>query len=129
MRTQVQAETMFQEWSDDSAMSFPAGEDRARQEFKDETDVNVILRRFGAGGFEVRPVQYGIQETDLELQTVYAAAAVAEDGWLKLPEHVRKRYSGWPELLSAVEAGQAVLVDKDGVVSTPPADLVVPVSG
>lgn len=130
MRTQADAFDLVEvtKWSDESALACDASEDKARQEFAEEADVNVILRRFGAGGFEMRPVQYGVQDTDLDLQTVYAAAAVAQDGWLKLPEHLRRRYPGWPELLAAVDRGEASLVDPDGVESKPPEDLVVPVS-
>lgn len=71
---------------------------------------------------------YGTQDTDLDLQTVYASVAVAEDAWAKLPKHLRSRYPGWPELMAAMEKGEATLVDPDGVVSEPPKDLVVPVS-
>lgn len=128
MRSQAAGYLEVSQWSDDAAVRCDPAEDKARQEFKDESDVNVLLRRFGAGGFEARPVVYGTQDFDTDLQTVYAAAAVAQDGWLKLPEHVRRRYPGWPELLAAVDRGEAVLVDPDGVASKPPEDLKVPVS-
>lgn len=129
MRSQAASAVEMALWSDESALTCDVSEDKARQEFKEDADVNVILRRFGAGGFEMRPVQYGTQDMDADLQTVYAAAAVAQDGWLKLPEHVRRRYPGWPELLAAVDRGEAVLVDPNGVESKPPEDLKVPVSG
>lgn len=130
MRSQGDSVAEFAKWSDEAALECDAAEDRTRQEFAEESDVNVILRRFGAGGFEMRPVHYGVQDTDLDLQAVYTAAAVSEDAWAKLPGHLRKRYSGWPELLAAMERGEAVLVDPDGVVSAPPKEVtVVPVSG
>lgn len=128
VRSQADSPEEMASWSDESGLACPPGEDRTRQEFKDEADVNVILRRVGAGGFEPRPMVYGVQDTDADLQTIYAAAAVAQDGWLKLPEHLRRRYPGWPELLAAVDRGEASLVDPDGVVSEPPKDLVPPVS-
>lgn len=130
LRTHVDASdpVKVQEWSDETAISCPPEEDKARQEFKDEADVNVILRRFGAGGFEPRPVVYGIQDTELDLQSVYLAAEEAQAGWLKLPEHLRRRYPGWPELLAAVDRGEASLVDPDGVPVEPaPKDPVAPV--
>lgn len=118
-RSQADSLAKFEEWSDEAGISFPVEEDRTRQEFAEESDVNNILRRFGAGGFEMRPVMYGTQDTDADLQTVYMAASVAQDAWAKLPEPLRKRYPGWPELLVAMEAGEASLVDPDGVVSVP----------
>nr|QJB18809.1 MAG: internal scaffolding protein [Microvirus sp.] len=128
-RTQADTEKQFLGYSDEAVVVCDPSEDRARQEFKDECDVNVILRRFGAGGFEARPVVYGIQDTDLDLQGVYLAAEAAEAGWLRLPEKLRRRYPGWPELLAAVDRGEASLVDSDGVVQdlpkvVPPAPVV-----
>lgn len=128
MRVQSASVAEMAEWSDEAAISFPVGEDRARQEFAEESDVNVILRRFGAGGFQVRPVQYGIQDLDLDLQSVYDSASVASEAWEKLPERLRNRYAGWPELIQAVEAGEASLRDPDGVViEAPPKVVVAPV--
>lgn len=128
MRTQADSDAMIERASDEAGISFDPAEDKARQEFAADSDVNTVLRRFGAGGFEVRPVVYGTQDTDLDLQTVYAAVAVAEDAWAKLPKHLRSRYPGWPEVMAAMDKGEATLVDPDGVVSQPPKDLAVPVS-
>lgn len=131
MRTQAEAfdAVVVDRWTDETAIACPPEEDKARQEFAEDADVNVILRRFGAGGFQPRPVVYGVQDTDDELQDVYTAVAEAEAGWLKLPEHLRKRYPGWPELIQAMERGEATLVDPDGVVSAPPkVELVPPVA-
>lgn len=119
MRSQAASVEEMASWSDESGLVCPVEEDKARQEFKDEADVNVILRRFGAGGFEVRPVRYGVQDMDADLQSVYRAAELAQEGWLRLPEHVRRRYPGWPELLDAVDRGEAVLVDSTGQESVP----------
>lgn len=121
MRTQADLPEDFARYSDESALRCSPSEDRTRQEFKEECDVNVILRRVGAGGFEPRPVSYGLQNTDDELQGVFAAAVAARDAWLRLPASLRRRYPGWDELLSAVERGEAVLVDSDGVEAKPPA--------
>lgn len=107
-------------WSDEAAIRFPVEEDRTRQEFAEETDVNVILRRFGAGGFESRPVSYGVQDMNLDLQGVYESVRFADEAWEKLPAHLRKKYPAWPELLDAMERGEATLVDPDGVVVPPP---------
>lgn len=130
MRTQADSVEQFAEYSDEAAISFDPREDRARQEFKDEADVNVILRRAGAGGFEPRPVQYGVQDFDWDLQGLYESAQVAAEAWAKLPERLRARYESWEELLPALERGEATLVDPDGVVvEKPVVDPVPPVAG
>jgi len=120
VRSQADSAEQFEQYSDEAGISFPIGEDKTRQEFAEECDVNVILRRFGAGGFEGRPVVYGVQDLDLDLQGVYTAVEVAEEAWERLPERLRKRYRAWPELLGAMERGEASLVDPDGVVVDPP---------
>lgn len=130
LRTQLEAmdPVVVEKWSDETAIVCDPSEDRARQEFKEESDVNVILRRFGAGGFEARPVVYGVQDLDLDLQGVYMAAEAASAGWQRLPEAVRRRYPSWVELMAAVDAGEAVLADSDGVqVPAPKVEPVAPV--
>lgn len=130
MRTQAEALTKYQEWSDLAVIDCPPGEDRTRQEFAEDADVNVILRRFGAGGFEVRPVTYGVQDMNLDLQGVYESVRIAEEAWGKLPPHLQSRYTSWEPLLAALERGDATLVDPDGVVVAPPVrDVSDPVSG
>lgn len=120
MRKQSELEDLGPRWSDEAATVCPPEEDRTRQEFKEEADINVILRRAGAGGFEARPVSYGVQDLDLDLQGVYAAVEVAQEAWERLPGRLRKRYPSWAELLPALERGEAALVDPDGVVVDPP---------
>lgn len=130
MRSQADSVTQFAEYSDEAAISFDPREDRARQEFKEEADVNVVLRRAGAGGFEVRPVQYGVQDFSWDLQSVYESVHLAAEAWAKLPKRLQERYKGWEELLPALERGEATLVDSDGVVvDKPVVDALPPVAG
>jgi len=126
VRSQADLPELYGVWSDEAAISFPVEEDRTRQEFGEESDVNAILRRFGAGGFEMRPVHYGVQDLDLDLQQVYTSVAVAEEAWKRLPAGLRSRYKAWPELLTALQRGEASLVTPDGVVVEPPKEAVVP---
>lgn len=126
-RSQADSAEVFAAQSDETATVIDQTEVWTRQEFKKDSDVNEILRRAGAGGFEARPVQYGVQDTDLELQAVYTAAVLADEAWLRLPERLRGRYPGWSELLAAIEAGEASLVDPDGVVTAPSREPVPPV--
>lgn len=54
------------------------GEDRTRQEFKDESDTNWLLRRYGVNVPQVKP-QYGEVDMDIQYQdAVQAHQEVAE---------------------------------------------------
>lgn len=121
MRTQADSVEAFALASDDAGIVFDPAEDKARQEFAAECDVNAILRRFGAGGFVPLPVVYGAQDLDLGLQEVFAAAEVATNAWAKLPERLRNRYPGWEELLAAIERGEAQLKEEVDVPRKEPA--------
>lgn len=120
MRSQGASDSEKAAWSDEAAISFDPVEDRARQEFKDESDINVILRKANAGGFEPRPVQYGVQDFDWDLQGLYESQRIAAEAWQRLPEGLRARYKGWEELLPALERGDVTLADPDGVVIEKP---------
>lgn len=122
MRTHVDAgdPALVEEWSLESSLRCDPKEDKARQEFRDAADVNVILRKFGTAGFEPRPVRYGVQDMDADLQQHFEAARSLQEGWLRLPESLRRRYPSWDELLDAVQRGEASLVDPDGVEVEPP---------
>lgn len=119
-RTQADSVEDFARYSDEAVVVCTAEEDRTRQEFAAEADINVILRRFGAGGFEPRPVRFGVQDFNDDLQGVMIAAREAQDAFERLPEKLRRRYPSWNELLPALETGEATLVDKDGVEVVPP---------
>lgn len=82
-------------------------EDRARQEFKRESETSTILARFGAGqAFPMTPGRGGEVDFDLDLQAAYRVVEESRQAWLRLPADVRARFRGWEELQAAVEAGE-----------------------
>jgi hypothetical protein len=82
-------------------------EDRARQEFAKDADINILLKRFGVN-LPVRHPEYGVVDFDLDLQGAYRAVQEAREGFARLPAHLRERYPSWELLMAAVANGEAV---------------------
>lgn len=88
------------------------GESRARQSFKEECDINYIMRRFEKTGVLEHVRQHGGRYGDfLDVPQDYHEACnqvlVAEEMFLTLPAKVRKAFSNDPgELLAAVDAAR-----------------------
>lgn len=76
-------------------------EDRARQEFKAESDVVVQLQRYGAG----LPFSSGERDDTLDLMRSYELVQKSRDAWARLPERVQEKYSGWRDLERAAADG------------------------
>ena len=80
--------------------------DRTRQEFKQETDINVILSRFNpAIGLPQRAVTYGEQDFTIDLQQAHIAISDAQKTWMHLPKHLRIKYPNWQKMLDAMHRG------------------------
>lgn len=83
-------------------------EDKTRQEFKDEADVNKLLSRYGVNVPQLRPV-YGEVDTDIDLQGAYLAAQEVADRLT--PEQLEVLYTGKapaaPEVPSGVDGASA----------------------
>lgn len=94
IRTQV--DDLGDLYSDESAISFDPAEDKTRQEFKAESDINTLMKRYGAD----RAVQlpYGDVDYDTDLRSAYAAAQDAQDVFQRLPLSVRKHFPSWYHL-------------------------------
>lgn len=79
--------------------------DMTRQEFKDETDVNKILARFGVNTPMRQPI-YGAVDYDMDLQQSLAAIKTAQQTADKLPKQLRDKYYHWEMLLEGMRSGQ-----------------------
>lgn len=80
------------------------GEDRTRQEFKDECDVNHVLTMYGAGrGPRGGPGQFGVEVDDrVDLQESYAHMASLADAYRRAPAALRKAYPTFESMLRAL---------------------------
>lgn len=102
--------------------------DRARQEFKDEADINYMLSRFGITQPRGTPT-FGEWDDTVDLQSALESVREARDGFRTLPEDLRNKFNTMEELLTAVDNGSLVIKDVDAPTdpatqpATPPAEL------
>lgn len=78
--------------------------DMARQEFKDETDVNKVLARYGVNA-QMREPQYSEVDYNMDLQTSIESIREAERGIARLPVELRDKYGTWERLLAGAYNG------------------------
>lgn len=87
--------------SRETGVSCGVDEDRAQQQFKDETDINVIVRRFGVTG--KAPVVFRNPITDFvdvtDYQSAMNAVVAAQREFAQLPAALRKRFGNDPAVL------------------------------
>lgn len=77
-------------------------EDMTRQEFKEECDVNHILRQHG---YTVRPVVYGEHSFDQDLTSQMQARSVFQLWYDSAPSDVREAYPDLGSFLAAFGSG------------------------
>lgn len=82
-------------------------EDQAVQSFKDETDINVMMRRFGQTGQLLQSAQepfYGDFSVIGDYQSALNAVLEAEASFAQLPPKVRERFRNDPgELVAFIQ--------------------------
>lgn len=86
--------------SDETGLACPPGSSKARQEFKDETDINTIVRRFGLLGelpTGVRMPQYGDFDQVSDYQSALNIIMQADAAFMEFPANVRKRFDNDPQ--------------------------------
>lgn len=90
-----------------TAITFPTtpDEDRARQEFRAETDVNKILKNFGVGHLNNAAAPYGEHDYTIDLQQALTSVEATRRAYDRLPEDVREKYPTWQRLVEAMENG------------------------
>lgn len=102
----------------------------AQQQFKDECDINNILRQFNiTGQLPTSPLspRYGDFTGIVDYQSALNAVIAAEDGFMTLPAETRAMFGNDPEQLihfladegNRAEAEKLGLVDPKPVVSDP----------
>lgn len=77
-------------------------EDKTRQEFREECDVNHILRQHS---FVPRPVQFGEHNFDSDLTQQMQSRSVFLAWYESAPENVREQYPDLASFLAAFGAG------------------------
>lgn len=85
-----------------------SGPDMARQEFRDEVNINNIVARFLSTG--IPPVQrqpvYGDRDFDIDLHSGYLAIENVQRAFLRLPPALQEKYKNTQGLLDAIHRGE-----------------------
>lgn len=115
---------------DKDAVSFASGlscpePTMAQQQFRDETDINTIVERFGITGqlpTNVRMPQYGDFLEVVDFHTAQNAIRQAEESFMTLPANIRERFGHDPAAFVDFCSDDANLDEarKLGLVKTPP---------
>lgn len=99
----------------------PAESTLVQQHFKDEVDINTIVRRFGVSGqmpdFLPSGV-YGDFSGIEDYDSAVAAIERAQDGFMSLPAEVREKFSNDPGRL--IQLAQTMSEDDFGKLVFPP---------
>lgn len=90
----------------------PTNKDTARQEFKDEADINYMLSRFGITQPRGTPT-YGAWDDTIDLQSALQAVSDARAAYRELPENLRTKFTRMEDLLAALENGSLVIKNEE----------------
>lgn len=120
-RTQV--DDLQEVYSAEAVINTQTSKDMARQEYKDEADINKLLYRYGVGLVAGQRQPTWGQEIDYEmdLQTALTSIAQAKQAWAGLDPELQKAYPSWRELLNALESGQLRMHATEPTVEAPSA--------
>lgn len=100
----TQADGAQDEYSDKASIDFADAIDTARQEFKDDADVNKLLAKFGVNAPQ-RQVTFGEVDYTLDLQDAFDAIKQAKAAYNRLPDEIKKDYPSWQTLLNGINTG------------------------
>ncbi len=97
--------------SDESALVFDPDEDMTQQQFKEESDINEIVRRFGLTGQVPDGINMPMSGDFSEMVTDFKTAAdmvrQSQEAFMELPAEVRARFYNDPQkLLDFMEDGR-----------------------
>lgn len=86
-------------------LDFTESRDMTRQEFKEETDINVILNKFGVNSFAQRQPIYTEVDYTIDLQQALGILTTVQAGWDRLPDDIKARYPDWRTVVELMAAG------------------------
>lgn len=111
--------------SRETGLDCPASESQTQQHFKDDADINTIVRRFGLTGTlpdNYRAPLLGDFADVMDFQTAMNAVSQAQEQFMQLPPDLRSRFNNDPNALiyfMADEANHAEAI-KLGLIAKPP---------
>lgn len=93
--------------------------DMARQEYKNEADINYMLSRFGITQPRGTPT-YGEWDDTIDLQSAISSVIEAKQGYERLPKELRDKFPSMEDFLTAVDNGSLVITDTPPPPAEPP---------
>lgn len=101
-----QADGKQDEYSLMTGLDCSESPDTARQEFKNDADVNKLLARYGVGPIPQRATVFQEVDYDLDLQTAMYSIEAAQRAYAKMPASLRDKYRDWRDVLNGIYTGQ-----------------------
>lgn len=83
--------------------------DQTRQEFKDDSDINHLLARYGAIPHTGSTPIYGEYDFDTDLMAAHERVQQAREAHNSLPASLRAAYPTWAALAAALASGDLTL--------------------
>lgn len=96
--------------------SVEGNKDMARQEFKDEADINTILRNFGVNNQQRTMVQFGDADYTIDLQQAMHAINDTQNAYQKMHPEIHKIYPTYEKFIRGMQTG-AVAKDLERIES------------
>lgn len=98
----------------------PDNKDTARQEFKEEADINYMLSRFGITQPRGTPT-YGEWDDSIDLQIAFESIREARAGYAALPQQLRDKFRSMEDMMKALDNGSLVIKDEEAPKDPTPA--------
>lgn len=86
--------------------------DLARQEMKQDADINFLLKRFGVEDLNKRPMTFRDVNYDVDLQQALSAIHDVRVAYATMPKIVKDKYTSWQKFVTALETGELEILDK-----------------
>lgn len=103
VRTQVDG--LGDIYSKTSALDCSADRDMTRQEFREESDINVLLKKFGLNQ-QSRPLVYGEFDYTIDYQQALTSLEAAGRAHARMPAEVREKYPTTRAMLDGMASGE-----------------------
>lgn len=104
-----------EEYSKLTRQTYKGTDDLARQEFKEEQDINRMLARYGVPqAIAAQRATVGEVNYDMDLQSALHQIRETREAYTRLSPELRQKYANWQQLLAAIEAGELTTLPKEG---------------
>lgn len=93
------------EYGKKTALDCSQSKDMARQEFKDEADINIMLKRFGVMQQQRTTVPFGEADYTIDLQSALHSINDTQRAYARMDPEIRKIYPSYQKFVQGVMSG------------------------